>query len=52
MGIGDLARLWSGAESARTLSMWELLEAKDEAALAKADRIFQTPKRPFCADHW
>ena len=32
----------------RTLSMWELLEAKDKAALAKADRIFQTPKRRFC----
>lgn len=52
VGIDGLASLWSGAESARTLSMWERLRAQNEATLAKADRVFQTPRKPFSFDHW
>ena len=45
-----LATLIAGHSSATQLSRVGLLEARDERALATADRLFATKYRPYCAN--
>jgi hypothetical protein len=52
VGIAGLTSLWSGVASARSLSMWGLLEVASDEALQRADAMFATPAAPHCFDYW
>eukprot|EP01052_Picozoa_sp_SAG31_P036981 SAG31_NODE_4697_length_3026_cov_1.822685_1_plen_532_part_00 len=50
IGIAALTNLWTGAVSAKQLSAWGMLEARDSAALARCDLLFAMEKTPFCCE--
>jgi hypothetical protein len=56
VGVTELTSLWTALPPRRghgdELSEWELLQARDSGALAKAQHRFAIPKQPFCMDDW
>jgi len=50
MPINALAALLPGHRSATELARAGLVEARDPAALRRADRLFAAPYRPWCLD--
>ncbi|MBA4865597.1 GNAT family N-acetyltransferase [Streptomyces sp. PSKA54] len=51
MGVGELAALWLGDESAvRLAALGRVTEADGLGAAAVADALFRTSRRPWCPD--